>query len=191
MRVTGFLRFCQAVWNPFCHTFLWSSKFELSERLANQSMVQRVCFFSPIICTVCIFVRISTLSKEEKHIQAYNTFALVTIWKDLTSFKGHQQLGAKMQKVPNVIANSRRLQHRQHKCSPNKNELKRELIFQARAPGSMCVFSWFFGCVSFSVNGTNSKEIVNWRLKSLFSNRYIITYDPCDGSQPWWMSYPV
>lgn len=45
MRVTGFLRFCQAVWNPFCHTFLWSSKFELSERLANQSMVQRVCFF--------------------------------------------------------------------------------------------------------------------------------------------------
>lgn len=191
MRVAGFLRFCQTVWNPFCHTFceVVSSNFPKGWQI-NLWFKESV-FFSPIICTVCIFVRISTLSKEEKHIQAYNTFALVTIWKDLTSFKGHQQLGAKMQKVPNVIANSRRLQHRQHKCSPNKNELKRELIFQARAPGSMCVFSWFFGCVSFSVNGTNSKEIVNWRLKSLFSNRYIITYDPCDGSQPWWMSYPV
>lgn len=58
------------------NTFLCCSKFKLSDWLANQAMVQ---FLTDYLHCVHFCENISTLSKEEKQIQAYNIFALVTI----------------------------------------------------------------------------------------------------------------
>ena len=42
-----------------------------------------VQFLTDYLHCVHFCENISTLSKEEKQIQAYNIFALVTIWKDM------------------------------------------------------------------------------------------------------------